>query len=79
MLAFLIKKALGRPSDEPLVKGTAGKVLNFIGEVGGSGSDYPSPSKSDEWSTTNNLSAKQEHDMDSNGLSRSEAINNPNW
>jgi len=29
------------------------KVLNFIGEVGGSGSDYPSPSKSDEWSTSN--------------------------
>ncbi len=27
----------------------------------------------------NKLSAKQRHDMDSNGLSRSEAINNPRW
>jgi len=28
---------------------------------------------------SNELSAKQRHDMDSNGLSRSEAIANPHW
>jgi hypothetical protein len=29
--------------------------------------------------SSDSLSAKQEHDMDSNGLSRSEAIHNPHW
>lgn len=30
-------------------------------------------------SLSDSLSAKQGHDMDSNGLSRSEAIRNPHW
>lgn len=29
--------------------------------------------------TSDRLSEKQRHDMDSNGLSRSEAIRNPHW
>jgi hypothetical protein len=36
-------------------------------------------SSSDYGSSSDSLSAKQEHDMDSNGLSRSEAIRNPHW
>ena len=34
---------------------------------------------SDDGFSSDSLSAKQEHDMDSNGLSRSEAIRNPHW
>ena len=37
------------------------------------------PSSSDYGYSSDNLSAKQEHDMDSNGLSRSEVIHNPHW
>ena len=37
------------------------------------------PSSSNNRFSSDSLSAKQEHDMDSNGLSHSEAIHNPHW
>ena len=40
---------------------------------------YSSYGSSDDGFSSDSLSAKQEHDMDSNGLSRSEAIRNPHW
>jgi hypothetical protein len=62
----------------------AGKVLGFI--VDGalkdskdSRSDYLISSSSNNRRGSNKLSSKQRHDMDSNGLSRSEATNNPRW
>ncbi|CAB5508200.1 hypothetical protein AZO1586I_2475 [Bathymodiolus thermophilus thioautotrophic gill symbiont] len=61
----------------------AGKALGFIvdgalKESKDSRPDYLINSSDDDcWD--DELSAKQEHDMDSNGLSRSEATNNPHW
>jgi hypothetical protein len=37
------------------------------------------PSSSDDGFSSDNLSAQQRHNMDSNGMSRSEAIRNPHW
>lgn len=57
------------------------KFLKFMGQfsdgtVGTSAMNKPS---SDDGFSSDELSAKQKHDMDSNGLSHSEAIRNPNW
>ncbi|CAC9498664.1 hypothetical protein [uncultured Gammaproteobacteria bacterium] len=59
----------------PLLK-TTGKVLEFIGDD--ETPDYLKQS-SNNYGGANKLSTKQRHDMDSNGLSRSEATNNPHW
>ncbi|CAC9987977.1 hypothetical protein [uncultured Gammaproteobacteria bacterium] len=56
----------------------AGKVLRFIIECAPEDdTDYINSSDDDCWD--DELSAKQGHDMDSNGLSHSEATNNPHW
>jgi hypothetical protein len=59
----------------PLLK-TTGKVLEFIGDD--ETPDYLKQSDDNYWDN-DELSAKQSHDMDSNGLSSSEATNNPHW
>ncbi len=59
----------------PLLK-TTGKVLEFIGDD--ETPDYLKQSNDNYWDD-DELSAKQSHDMDSNGLSSSEATNNPHW
>ncbi len=62
----------------------AGKVLGFIvdgalKESKDGRSDYLINSSDDDCWDDDELSAKQSHDMDSNGLSHSEATNNPHW
>ena len=59
----------------PVLKVT-GKTLSLI--VNNGTPDYLNSSDDDCWDD-NELSAKQSHDMDSNGLSSSEATNNPHW
>ena len=57
----------------------AGKVLRFIIECAPEDNTDYINSSSNNRRGSNKLSSKQRHDMDSNGLSRSEAINNPRW
>lgn len=57
------------------------KILKFflrLLSVAASGADIPG-SSSNSVKSSIELSAKQRHDMDSNGLPLSEAIRNPNW
>lgn len=66
-----------------LFLGFMGLVFKFIEFVvkfsGGPVSMNTQQRSSDDGFSSDSLSAKQEHDMDSNGLSRSEAIRNPHW
>jgi hypothetical protein len=63
------------------------KVIKFITPIlawliSPAPEDENSNSNSGSWSSDSGgseLSAKQKHDMDSNGLSRSEATANPRW
>ncbi len=54
------------------------KFIEFVVKFSGGPVSMNTQRSSDGFSS-DGLSAKQGHDMDSNGLSRSEAIRNPHW
>ncbi len=67
-----------KKQSNPLLKAT-GKTLYFLDFfIDDKTPDYLKQSDDNYWDD-NELSAKQSHDMDSNGLSHSEATNNPHW
>ena len=67
-----------KKQSNPLLKAT-GKTLYFLDFfIDDETPDYLKQS-SNNYGGANKLSTKQRHDMDSNGLSRSEATNNPHW
>ena len=67
-----------KKQSNPLLKAT-GKTLYFLDFfIDDETPDYLKQSNDNYWDD-DELSAKQSHDMDSNGLSSSEATNNPHW
>ena len=67
-----------KKQSNPLLKAT-GKTLYFLDFfIDDETPDYLKQSDDNYWDN-DELSAKQSHDMDSNGLSSSEATNNPHW
>jgi hypothetical protein len=57
------------------------KFLKFMSQFsdGTVGTSTMNKRSSDDGFSSDSLSAQQKHNMDSNGLSRSEAIRNPHW
>jgi hypothetical protein len=55
------------------------KFIEFVVKFSGGPVSMNTQRSSDDGSSSDSLSDKQRHDMDSNGLSRSEAIRNPHW